>query len=83
MFKAQYNDSGYFIVIENLHNNTDKIIANEIKISIRKYRGILKKFNATPKRRNEHYFYNLDDAEKCCEYLNENYSLLLKMTRGY
>jgi len=79
MFELQYDGEGYYIVIEGLHNNRDKSISNEIGISLKKYHGILKKFNAIPTYRNEHYLYNFDDAEKCCEYLNEKYGVLLKL----
>lgn len=71
-------EMGYYIFYHRCLQ--DKDIANLLKINLRTYHIILKKYNAyVCKENNEYFFQNIEDVEKCRDYLNNKYEIILKL----
>lgn len=82
MFEISSN-TPYFVTITGYACCTDTFNANFLRMSVRKYKNILKKFNAyTIGASRECYFLNYDDVKKCVDYLNEKYGIMIELMKG-
>jgi hypothetical protein len=79
IFKSFGFDDYYYISTAALGANYDCNIAKYIGITLEEYQDILKSFNAFFRKDNEGYFDNESDCQKCCEYLNETYGVIIKL----
>lgn len=81
MLEINYNrEYGYYIK-RDMGGNSDNGIAKFLKIKVKEYIDILKKFNAHYHKEYEEYFFEYkNDAQHCCDYLNEVYMVMKKLT---
>lgn len=73
------NESYYVCTI--LANNDDICIAEYIGIKLEDYIKILKSFGAKRDVWGESFFSDEEDCQKCCNYLEETYGIVIKLTR--
>jgi Holliday junction resolvase RusA-like endonuclease len=72
----------YFLCMLKTNNGfiaIDSQIANKLGLNIKKYRSILKKFNAVKRSDGDYYFKTQKDAENAKEYLDDNYMIVAKL----
>jgi len=60
----------------------DLSIANKINLHIYNYQRELKQFGAIQNSNREKYFQSSKKCQKCCDYLNEKYGMMLKLIKG-
>lgn len=83
MFLTNQDHYGHYIMLytNNAIEIQDSRIAKKLSISLQEYKNILVKFNAFEKigRLKLYYFTNKKDCEECRAYLEEKYSIMLKL----
>lgn len=86
-FNIKKNSFGYYVEYENGKKvcNTDERIANIIGLSLYEYHTLLYQYKAFSKlaicsdNRLDFYFNNIYNCKTFCDYLNEVYSLMIKL----
>jgi predicted oxidoreductase (fatty acid repression mutant protein) len=72
--------NGYFVKYINgsIIFTTDNSIRKLLKLNLQQYKKLFKKFSVEGKGAN--YFINKEDCQRICDYLNEVYSPIIKLT---
>ena len=83
MFSTNQDKYGYYILFSynDIIEIEDSKIAKQLSISLQEYINILIKFDAfeRPTPFSLYYFTHKQDCKECCAYLEDKYSVIIKL----